>query len=92
MVTGWMRGAASLDGTRATVCGNELKLRACCNAREASVGSDADMIDKEQMGEEKPVSLIGSLVCQTFCDLIMVMWNANSVNEVKYENLVERCV
>ena len=50
------------------------------------------MIDKEQMGEEKPVSLIGSLMCQTFCDLIMVMWNANSVNEVKYENLVERCV
>ena len=50
------------------------------------------MIDKEQMDEEKPVSLIGSLVCQTFCDLIMVMWNANSVNEVKYENLVERCV
>ena len=44
------------------------------------------------MGGEKPVSLIGSLVCQTFCGLTMVMWNANAVNEVKYENLLERCV
>ena len=45
--------------------------------KEASVASEADML---------------APMCQTFCDLIMVMWNANAVNEVKYENLVERWV
>ena len=48
-----------------------------------------DMVDKEQMGEEKPVSLIGSPVCDTLCDLSMVMRDANGVSEVKNENLVE---
>ena len=31
-------------------------------------------------------------MCQTFCDLIVVMWFADAVSKVKYENLVERCV
>ena len=48
------------------------------------------MADKEQMGEEKPVSSIGSSMCQTFFDLIMLIQDANGVSEVK--NLVERCV
>ena len=44
--------------------------------------NDADMVDKEQvvneqMGGEKPVSSIGSPLCQTFCNLIMVMRNAD---------------
>ena len=30
--------------------------------------------------------------CQTFCDLIMLVRDANGVNEVKHDNLVERCV
>ena len=33
-----------------------------------------------------------SSMCQTLCDLIMVMWNADAVKEVKYEILVEECV
>ena len=51
-----------------------------------------DTVDEEQMDEEKPASLIGSPLCRTFCDLIMVMRNANGVGEVKYESLVKRCV
>ena len=43
------------------------------------------------MGGEKPVSLIGSPMCQAFCDLIMMMRDANGVSEVKCKNLVERC-
>ena len=70
----------------------ERQALAASSVREASVVSDADMVDKEQVGVKKPVSLIGSPMCQTFCDLIMVMRNANGVSEVKYENLVERCV
>ena len=31
-------------------------------------------------------------MCQTFCDLITVMRDANGVSEVEYENLAERCV
>ena len=68
------------------------RAQAACSAREASVVGDADMVDKQHMGGEKPVSSIGSLQCPTFCDLTMVMRNANGVSEVKYENLVERCV
>ena len=44
------------------------------------------------MDEEKPVWLIGSPMCQTFCDLIMLMRDPNGQSEVKYENLVERCM
>ena len=56
------------------------------SAREASVASDADMVDNEQLGGEKPVSSIGSPVCHTFCDLIMMMRDANGVSEVKFKN------
>ena len=66
-------------------------LAASISTREASVASDADVVDEEQMGGEKPVLLIGSPMCQTFCDLIMVMWNAHAVGEVKYENSWRRC-
>ena len=62
------------------------------SAREPSATSSADIVDKGQIGEEKPVSSLGSPVCQTFCDLIMLIRDANGVNKVKYENLVERCV
>ena len=56
-----------------------------------ALASAADMVDKEQMCEEKPVSLIGSH-CQTFCDPIMVMRDASGVSEVKYKNLMKRRV
>ena len=65
---------------------------AASSAREASIASDAGLIDKKQMGGDMPVSLIGSPTCQSFCDLTTVMWNANAVNKIKYENLLERCV
>ena len=70
----------------------QIQALAASSAREASVATDPDMVDKEQMGGEKPVSLTGSPMCQTVCDLIVVMWNANAVSEVKKKNLVERCV
>ena len=60
--------------------------------RQASVASSADMVDKEHTGGEKPVSLIGCPVYQTFFDLIMMMRDANGVGEVKNKNLLERCV
>ena len=54
---------------------------------------DADMVEKDQMGGEKPVSSIASPMCQTYCGVIMIMMrDANSVSEVRCENLVERCV
>ena len=34
----------------------QIQALAASSTREASVASDADMIDKEQMGGEKPVS------------------------------------
>ena len=43
------------------------------------------------MGEEKLASLIGSPMCHTFCDLIMLMRDANR-ERVKYDNSAERCV
>ena len=61
-------GAASLAGKRATVCDNKNRsgsggpergkeTRACCEQdEEAPVASDADMVDQEQTGGEKPVS------------------------------------
>ena len=51
-------------------------------AREASVASNADMVDEGQMGGEKPVASIGSPMCQAFCD----------VSEVKCKDLMERCL
>ena len=57
---------------------------AASSTREASVAGDADMVDKEQMGGGKPVWLNGSPMSMTFCDSIMVMWNANEVSEVKH--------
>ena len=70
----------------------ERQALATSSAREASVARDADMVDNAQLGGEKPVSSIGSPVCHTFFDLIMMMRDANGVSEVKYKNLVERCV
>ena len=46
----------------------EREALAASSAREASVASDADMVDNEQLGGEKPVSSIGSPMCLTFCD------------------------
>ena len=65
---------------------------AASSVMEASVASSADMVEKEHMGEQKPVSSIGSPMCLTFFDLIMAMRDANGVSEVKFEKLVERCV
>ena len=63
------------------------------STRESSVGSDADVVDKDQMGGEKPVSVIGSPMCLTLCSVIMTMMqDANRVSEVMYEILVQRCV
>ena len=53
--------------------------------------SDWDTVDRDQMGGEKPVSLIDSPMSQTFCGVVtMKMRNANRVSEVKCENLVQR--
>ena len=65
---------------------------AASSVKDASVASDAGMVDKDQMGGQKPVSSIGSRMCQAFCDLIMMMRYANGVSQVKCKNLVERCV
>ena len=40
---------------------------------EVAYVSGSDMVDKEQMGVEKPVSLIGSPMCQTLFDLFVVI-------------------
>ena len=48
-----------------------------------------DKAEKEQVGEEKTVSFIGSPMCQTF-DLIMVMRDTDGLSDVKYDNLEER--
>ena len=54
------------------------------SAKEASAASAADVVDKNQMGGEKLVLLIGSPVCQTFRGLVTTMMrNANRVSEVK---------
>ena len=87
-MTGWIidgpaevawNGAASLDGTRASVCGNwsrnflgglergTSQVHAANNTREASVPSYADVVEKDQMGGDKPASVIGSPMYQTFC-------------------------
>ena len=64
-----------------------------CRTNEASVASDADWVEKDQMCGEKPVSVIGSPMCQTFCGVIMKMTRAaNRVSEVKCKNLGEQCV
>ena len=60
----------------------ERQALATSSAREASVASDADMVHNEQLGGEKPVSSIGSPMCLTFCDLIMMMRDANGESEV----------
>ena len=40
------------------------------------------------MGGEKPVLLIGSPMCQTFCGVITTMMlDANRVSEAKYKKL-----
>ena len=73
-----------------------------CSAKEvvaasstikASAASDVDVVEKNQMGGEKTVLLIGSPMCQTFCGVITTMLrDANRVSEVKYKNFVEQCV
>ena len=50
------------------------QVHAVSSTKEASAASEADML---------------AAMCQTFCDFIMVMVNANAGKEVKYENLVE---
>ena len=65
---------------------------AASSVREVSVATDADMVDNKQMGEGKPMSLVGSPMCQTFCGAITVMRDANGVSEVQCGTLVERCV
>ena len=63
------------------------------SAKEASAASAADVVDKNQMGGEKLVLLIGSPMCQTFRGLVTTMMrDANRVIEVKYKNFVEQCV
>ena len=66
---------------------------AASSAKEASAASDVDVVEKNQMGGEKPVLLIGSPTCQTFYGVITTMMrDANRVSEVKYKNFVEQCV
>ena len=66
---------------------------AATSAKEASAASDADAVEKNQMGGEKPVLLMGSPKCQTFRGVVTTMMrDANIVSEVKYKNFVEQCV
>ena len=66
---------------------------AASSAKEASAASDADVVEKNQMGGEKLVLLIGSPMCQTSRGLITTMMrDADRVSEVKYKNFVEQCV
>ena len=63
---------------------------AASSTYEACVAGDADVVEKDQMGGEKPVSVTGSPMCQTFCGVIMTLTrDANRVSKVKYKNLVE---
>ena len=60
---------------------------------KASAASDVDVVEKNQIGGETPVLLIGSPMCQTFCGVITTMMrDANRVSEVKYKKFVEHCV
>ena len=83
------RGAAAQEGPDEAM----RQALAACSAKEASAVSDADVVEKNQMGGEKPVLLIGFPLCQIFCGVITTMMrDANRVSEVKYKNFVEQCV
>ena len=102
-VSGWVNNDVGQPKLRAVeqrvapagerLCQQESKRHMRARMRQRDKCSRAaDMVDKEQMGGEKQVSLIGSPMRQTFCDLIMAMRDANGLSEVKYDNLAERCV
>ena len=84
--------AASSAKEASAVSKAEEVLASSCTT-QASAASDAEVVEKNQMGGEKPVLLIGSPMCQTFCGVITtMMWDAARVSEVKYKNFVEQCV
>ena len=89
-----MRQALAASSAReALVASSAEKVLAASSTMAASAASDADMVDKNQIGGEKPVLLIGSPMCQTSCGVITTMMrDANRVSEVKYKNFVEQCV
>ena len=60
---------------------------AASSAKEASAASDADVVEKNQMGGEKLVLLIGSPMCQTSRGVITTM-----MRDADYKNFVEQCV
>ena len=73
------RVAAAQDGPDETL----RQAHAARSAKEASAASDADVFEKNQMGGEKLVLLIGSPMCQTFRGVVTTMMrDANRVSEV----------
>ena len=85
---------------RALTASSAKEASAVSNAKEVLAASctikasaDADVVEKNQMCGKKPVLLIGSPMCQTFCGVITTMMrDANRVSEVKHKNFVEQCV
>ena len=82
---------AASSAKEASAASNAKVVLDASSTTKASAASDADVVEKNQMGGEKPVLLIGSPMCQTFCGVITTMMrDANRVSEVKYKNFVEQ--
>ena len=73
--SGATRDAAAQEGPDETM----RQALAASSAKEASAASDADVVEKNQMGGGHDV-------------IATMMRNANIVSEVKYKNFVEQCV
>ena len=57
---------------------------AASSTSEVSRASDAGVVEEDQMGGDKPVSMIGSPMCQSFCCVIITMTrDANRVSDEK---------
>ena len=79
---------AASSAKEASAVSNAKEVLATSSTIKASAASDVDVVEKNQMGGEKPVSM-----CQTICGVITtIMRDAIRVSEVKYKNFVEQCV
>ena len=95
---------AASSAKEASAVSNAKGVLAASSTMTASAASDADVVEKNQMGGEKLMLLIGSPTC---CIIMIksqnvverharrtgrLMRNANRVSEVKHKNFVEQCV
>ena len=84
---------AASSAKEASAVSNAKEVLAASSTIKVSAASDVDVVEKNQMGGEKPVLLIGSPMCQTFCGVITTMMrDANRVSEVKRKTFVRQCV